>query len=233
MDAETKAAIERLEACEYPGNAPHELDKYEAETRMRDLWAAYRGLLAENESLRPRPERGAGWVSDGDTILSGESVLARFVSASALMKLASAECERLLAANEKLARFKAYVHARLDAAGVTVDPESAHKEAGCRIGGRLDELIGQRDALEAERDRLREALTWACGFIRCNFPSAREQYEDMRNAESLAEAHPLWTGEFQRASARAELAEVECARLRAAIAKHHGQRADDREQESS
>lgn len=62
---------------------------------------------------------------------------------------------------------------------------------------------------EAECDRLREALCWAVGFIRCNFPKASEQYEDMRNAESLAEAHPLHTGEFQRASARAELAEAE------------------------
>lgn len=75
-------------------------------------------------------------------------------------------------------------------------------EGEIRAQGRVAEL-------EAERDRLREALCWAVGFIRCNFPKAREQYEDMRNAESLAEAHPLHTGEFQRASARAELAEAE------------------------
>lgn len=38
----------------------------------------------------------------------------------------------------KLQAFKDYVHQRLDAMGVPVDPESPHKAAGCRIGGRLD-----------------------------------------------------------------------------------------------
>ncbi|AMV25489.1 hypothetical protein VT84_13910 [Gemmata sp. SH-PL17] len=51
----------------------------------------------------------------------------------------------------KLQRFKDYVHSRLDAAGVPTDPESSHKAEGCRIGGRLDVLIG-------ERDRLRECV---------------------------------------------------------------------------
>ncbi len=49
----------------------------------------------------------------------------------------------------KLQRFKSYVHARLDTAGVSADPESPHKAQGCRIGGRLDELIGERDELRA------------------------------------------------------------------------------------
>lgn len=55
--------------------------------------------------------------------------------------------DRITAERDKLAVFKAYVHKRLDDAGVTVDPESAHKAEGCRIGGRLDELIGERDKL--------------------------------------------------------------------------------------
>jgi hypothetical protein len=55
----------------------------------------------------------------------------------------------LLAERDELQRFKDYVHKRLDDAGVTVDPESIHKAEGCRIGGRLDELIGKRDDLLA------------------------------------------------------------------------------------
>ena len=51
-------------------------------------------------------------------------------------------------------KFKDYVHASLDAAGVPTDPESPHKAEGCRIGGRLDVLIGERDTL---RGLLREA----------------------------------------------------------------------------
>lgn len=48
---------------------------------------------------------------------------------------------------EKLRAFKAYVHGRLDMAGVPADPDSPHRAEGCRIGGRLDVLIGLRDEL--------------------------------------------------------------------------------------
>lgn len=67
----------------------------------------------------------------------------------------NAEIARLTAALDKSLAFKNYVHSRLDAAGVTVDPESSHKAEGCRIGGRLDEVF-------AERDVLRAALASAC-----------------------------------------------------------------------
>jgi hypothetical protein len=42
---------------------------------------------------------------------------------------------------EALAKFKAYVHRRLDEAGVPADPDSPHKAEGCRIGGRLDFVL--------------------------------------------------------------------------------------------
>lgn len=56
-------------------------------------------------------------------------------------------------------------------------------------------------------DRLREALAWAVGFIRCQHPNAYEEYEDMRNAVSLVEGPPGAFGEFFRMSCRAEVAE--------------------------
>lgn len=37
--------------------------------------------------------------------------------------------------------FKRYVHERLDAAGIPVDPPGPHRDAGCRIGQRLDALF--------------------------------------------------------------------------------------------
>jgi hypothetical protein len=43
----------------------------------------------------------------------------------------------------KLQAFKDYVHDRLDKMGVPVDPESPHKAAGCRIGGRIDFVESQ------------------------------------------------------------------------------------------
>ncbi|MGC3945318.1 MAG: hypothetical protein QM762_12530 [Chryseolinea sp.] len=42
---------------------------------------------------------------------------------------------------DKLAAFKKYVHDRLDQVGVPADPNSPHKEHGCRIGGRLDIVL--------------------------------------------------------------------------------------------
>jgi hypothetical protein len=65
------------------------------------------------------------------------------------------------AARDKLQRFKDYVHARLDAAGVTVDPESSHKAEGCRIGGRLDEVFQVRAELLGV---LEEYLVWLPAF---------------------------------------------------------------------
>jgi hypothetical protein len=45
-----------------------------------------------------------------------------------------------------LQRFKTYVHERLDQAGVPEKPEPAnHALHGCRVGDRLDFLLGQRD----------------------------------------------------------------------------------------
>lgn len=38
-------------------------------------------------------------------------------------------------------RFKAYVHERLDEAGVSTHPEGPHSAAGCRVGDRLDEVL--------------------------------------------------------------------------------------------
>jgi hypothetical protein len=44
---------------------------------------------------------------------------------------------------EKAEKFKAYVHRRLDEAGVPADPDSPHKAEGCRIGGRLDIVLSR------------------------------------------------------------------------------------------
>ncbi len=79
-------------------------------------------------------------------------------------------------------------------------------------------LLAALDGVRAERDRLREALTWAVGFIDCNFPPTRRDYPDMRNALDLVRVNRLDFGPFQTALARAELAEEERDRLRADLA---------------
>jgi hypothetical protein len=60
------------------------------------------------------------------------------------------ELAKVTAERDKLQRFKDYVHARRDAAGVPVDPESSHKAEGCRIGGRLDIVLADRLHTEQE-----------------------------------------------------------------------------------
>lgn len=49
------------------------------------------------------------------------------------------------------ARFKAFVHGRMDAMGIPTDPPGKHHDAGCRVGQRL-ECVEQKLAA-AERDR--------------------------------------------------------------------------------
>ena len=62
--------------------------------------------------------------------------------------------------------------------------------------------------LAKSHERLREALSWAVGFIRCNMPKASAEYPDMRNAEDLVSGRGgLFHGEFSLAMIRAELAE--------------------------
>lgn len=56
---------------------------------------------------------------------------------------------------EKLGRFKSYVHQRIDEAAVPSDPDpKGNAEHGCRIEGRLDFLIGQRDVAQRDRDKV-------------------------------------------------------------------------------
>jgi hypothetical protein len=61
---------------------------------------------------------------------------------------------------EQLRAFKTYVHARLDGHGVPVDPESPHKAAGCRIGGRLDHVFAERDDLRAKLEASEASYQW-------------------------------------------------------------------------
>ena len=53
-----------------------------------------------------------------------------------------------------LAQFKEFVHAYLTRRGVPVDPPGEHRDAGCRIGQRLQYLCDDRDRTKAEELRL-------------------------------------------------------------------------------
>jgi hypothetical protein len=78
-----------------------------------------------------------------DLCESHERLRAELQGAEVLLE----DAERIQTERDKLQRFKDYVHQRLDLADVPADPESPHRVEGCRIGGRLDVLIGARDEL--------------------------------------------------------------------------------------
>lgn len=73
--------------------------------------------------------------------------------------------DRLLATErgkvEALAAFKAYVHQRLDAAGIPTHPDGQHSKQGCRVGDRLDIALAKPTTpvhLPAQMGELQRAL---------------------------------------------------------------------------
>lgn len=53
----------------------------------------------------------------------------------------------------ELRAFKAYVHRRLDEAGVPTHPEGPHSAEGCRVGDRLDLVFHEVQRLRDEHSR--------------------------------------------------------------------------------
>lgn len=82
---------------------------------------------------------------------------------------------------EKLAGFKAYVHRRLDEAGIPADPDSPHKAEGCRIGGRLDIVLGRRCSLDDDGAYKR-------GYVAAMDDAARKEIETSVTPDPVAEA---------------------------------------------
>ena len=56
--------------------------------------------------------------------------------------MTEAEITALVEERDKLLAFKAFVHDRLTAAGVPTHPDGPHSRQGCRIGDRLDLVLG-------------------------------------------------------------------------------------------
>lgn len=82
------------------------------------------------EQCNPREEDGHAYYWHGDAVKAAELYAQQFKDEAT-----------------KLQAFKDYVHKRLDDAGVPIDPESPHKEKGCRIGGRLDVVLEEKAKL--------------------------------------------------------------------------------------
>lgn len=163
--------------CERPTSSPSppgellgEIDRYVAAVRDEDA-------KSDIERADPMPARNAGeWLCDNRDriaaaleqaeqdrreleLLHGRpfsernytAMHARLTSAERERDEARAQLADVTAERDKLAKFKAYVHERLDMAGVPADPDSPHRAEGCRIGGRLDWLIDELEKYKTLR----------------------------------------------------------------------------------
>jgi hypothetical protein len=108
------------------------------------------------------------------------------------------ERDKYRAEADALRAFKAYVHQRLDDAGVPTHPDGPHSKEGCRVGDRLDILIdsgrywvGQYREAEARERALTEERDAYAEEMRaersCKDAAQRANSELWRQVEALTE----------------------------------------------
>lgn len=113
-------------------------------------------------------------------------------------------------------RFKAWVHDYLDTHAVPHHPPGTHGASGCRIGDRMDWLMGQLAEAKAERDAeraedlalfQRHDCDWGCGCGKCHCaagpPCLRCRARKLAESEGQL-ARSLATAVVERDTARAE-----------------------------
>lgn len=105
--------------------------------RVRELEGA-EATLREIEQIIPRNEAHRDYA---------ETVMLRLFCVDDADRHVISQLEARV---RELEKFKAYVHQRLDDAGIDTHPDGSHSKEGCRVGDRLDEVLGRLRAL-AER----------------------------------------------------------------------------------
>lgn len=102
-----------------------------------------------------------------------------------------AQAPDLLAKVSQLQAFKDYTHKRLDGMGIPIDPESPHKAAGCRIGGRMDEVEKELASLRSENQKLKAIHVYKTDLNRVQSEETSElKAERQELVEALKEANP-------------------------------------------
>lgn len=147
------ALLDRLKAAESCRTDKDEAPKPAPagdDERVEYIGDALDRLTAERDAAVARAEKAEWAVANANPLRALQA---------AEFKTLDDKLTAALAERDKLAAFKLFVHKRLDDAGVPADPPGEHRDAGCRIGQRLDWVM-------AERDRLRDAWIAARAFIR-------------------------------------------------------------------
>lgn len=103
-------------------------------------------------------------------------------------------CARAVEEIEALRQFKAYVHERLDDAGIPTHPGGEHSEAGCRVGDRLDIALEQWPK-------------WAEKLLKVleKFGAEYEADDEINLPDELAEWLHHYASDIKRAAERARL----------------------------
>ena len=144
--------------------------------------AKLRQQVEHLESLRPHWAKG--YSSDGVAAQCATDAL------NQLWKLLGVSHQTAaVEALKRLQAFKDYVHQRLDEAGVPADPDSPHKAAGCRVGGRLDVVLG---ALSAAESAAAEPVAWASDELLLASLDADERTVQVGNCEMTPFHIPLY-----------------------------------------
>ena len=112
-----------------------EYDRASAVHQADDIVRTLNRQLEEQtaETFRAQKARDLNAVAAGRT-RAAEAETGKWLEKAAQLK---GQCDALQ-------RFKAYVHQRLDEAGIPTHPDGEHSKAGCRVGDRLDIALAMR-----------------------------------------------------------------------------------------
>jgi len=186
--------------------AAERLSRFYAAPTCKEAWAVYPATLGHSLDV------------DRDRVMRSYLPI-RTENARLAADLAAARAERDEAVAKKWEALKRHyaadtgdIEKERDALAQKVSAMEARHDFGW-----TERMAAEVEAANAERNRMREALAWAVGFIRCNLPNTSAGYEDMRNAEDLVKGVSM-CGEFHRLSCRAEVAESQLAEARQAAA---------------
>lgn len=118
------------------------MPKFFACTRCGNDSSKYGCGPGENECAAPEKDRAHYLKVDHQGTKVGDVAMSLETQAELANILGVKHGENVLAVAKKLRGFKAYVHERLDKAGIEKNPKGPHSLEGCRIGDRLDILLG-------------------------------------------------------------------------------------------
>lgn len=128
--------------------------------RLRIVEAERDALIKDVLAIVPEPlqPKVSGESPSWHAVAAVANLNARRLNHEADLSALTERLRAVEAERDDLGAFKAYVHRRLDAAGVPAHPNGPHSAEGCRVGDRLDILQRERDEANAAIGNLQKPL---------------------------------------------------------------------------